>query len=183
MKSFRQFFLVIFGVSLLCSSPSYAEDWKQNLLNNDRCLELKRPETKEVARFCYWRKDTGIDVKGYRQASWILRDWKYNKQVVMDIHLLNTLYLIQRWLVIEGRSGQIYILSGYRTPEHNAKIPGAAKHSQHIKGTAADIYIPSVSTKLLAAMSRVIGSGGVGIYLRNNYVHVDTANVRVWVMK
>jgi uncharacterized protein YcbK (DUF882 family) len=169
--------------TLLCifSPTSQALDWRDRLLDQDRCLSLKRPETKEVSEFCYWRKAAGIDVNGYRKANWILRDWQYNKQVVMDIHLLNTLFIMQQWLIIEGRSGEIHILSGYRTPQLNAKTKGSAKYSQHINGKAADIYIPSVSTKLLAAMSRVVGAGGVGIYLRGNYVHVDTGNVRVWI--
>ena len=175
------------GLALLAvvslSTPAEAGDWRQNILDNDRCLTLHRPETKEVGRFCYWRKNTGIDVQGYRKANWILRDWQDNKQVVMDIHLLNTLYVMQQWLIIEGRSGEIHVLSGYRTPGHNARLDGAAKQSQHLNGKAADIYIPAVSTKLLAAMSRLIGVGGVGIYPNKNYVHVDTGNVRTWVKR
>lgn len=160
-----------------------AEDWKARLLNQDRCLTLHRPETREVSTFCYWLKKTGYNVEGYRKANWVLRDWQDNKQVMMDNHLLDTLFLMQQWLILEGRSGRIDILSGYRTPSHNARLDGAAKQSQHMNGKAADIYIPAVSTRLLAAMSRIIGSGGVGIYLKKNYVHVDTANVRVWVTR
>ena len=177
--------LPCFGViaAILLSIPAEAADWREKILDNDRCLTLHRPETKEVSSFCYWRKKTGIDIQGYRRANWILRDWQENKQVVMDIHLLNTLYVMQRWLIIEGRSGEIQILSGYRTPGHNAKLDGAAKQSQHLNGKAADLYIPAVSTRLLAAMSRLIGVGGVGIYPNKNYVHVDTGNVRTWVKK
>ncbi|WP_232968491.1 YcbK family protein [Pseudomonas putida] len=182
MKS-RNFFCVFFLFSsfLVMAESVRAGDWRDNLLNQDRCLTLHRPETKEVSNFCYWRKGTGIDVAGYKKANWILRDWQDNQQTVMDIHLLNTLFLMQKWLIIEGRSGEIRILSGYRTPRHNARLDGAAKQSQHMKGKAADIYIPAVSTRLLAAMSRLIGVGGVGIYPKKNYVHVDTAGVRTWV--
>lgn len=175
-------FLAVLTAAAL-SAPVEAGDWRQRILDSDRCLTLHRPETKEVSRFCYWRKNTGIDVQGYRKANWILRDWQDNKQVVMDIHLLNTLYVMQQWLIIEGRSGEIHILSGYRTPGHNARLDGAAKQSQHLNGKAADLYIPAVSTRLLAAMSRLIGVGGVGIYPNKNYVHVDTGNVRTWVKR
>lgn len=178
----KRFMTPICAASLiLISATAGAADWREKILDNDRCLTLHRPETKEVSSFCYWRKSTGIDIQGYRKANWILRDWQDNKQVVMDIHLLNTLYVMQQWLIIEGRSGKIIILSGYRTPGHNAKLDGAAKQSQHLNGKAADLYIPAVSTRLLAAMSRLIGVGGVGIYPRKNYVHVDTGNVRTWV--
>lgn len=40
---------------------------------------------------------------------------------------------------IRGKVGRALVIkSGYRTPDHNAKQPGAAKNSQHMKGTAAD---------------------------------------------
>lgn len=184
MPFYRYALLVaVFTATMVSALPSSAADWRQRILDNDRCLTLHRPETKEVSTFCYWRKQTGIDVQGYRKANWILRDWQDGRQVVMDIHLLNTLYVMQRWLIIEGRSGEIHILSGYRTPGHNARLDGAAKQSQHLNGKAVDLYIPAVSTKLLAAMSRIIGVGGVGIYPNKHYVHVDTGNVRTWVKR
>lgn len=158
--------------------PAY--DWKANLLNQDRCLTLTRVKSKEVKTFCYWRKGKGYDVRGYNIGNWMLRDVEYDKVAYMDPHLLDTLFIIQRWLIIEGRNGEIQILSGYRTPEHNRKLKGSAKNSQHMNGKAADLHVPGVSTKLLAAMGRVIGAGGVGIYIRGNFVHVDTARVRVW---
>lgn len=98
----------------------------------------------------------------------------------MDRHLLDALFLIQQWLKLEGRPYKIHILSGYRTPEHNRKLAGAASRSMHMEGKAVDLFIPGVSPQLLAAMSRIIGTGGVGIYVRRNFVHVDTGRVRVW---
>jgi uncharacterized protein YcbK (DUF882 family) len=160
-----------------------SESWKEQIMDSDRCLTLHRPETREVSSFCYWRKATGIDIDGYRKANYILRDWQDGEQTVMDIHLLDTLYVMQRWIVIEGRSGEIQVLSGYRTPRHNSRLDGAAKQSQHMSGKAVDIFIPSVSNRLLVVMSRFIGVGGVGIYPNNNYVHVDTGNVRTWVRR
>lgn len=154
--------------------------WKQNLLNQDRCLELYRPQSKETASFCYWTKEQGLNRKGYAQANHILRDVKYKKTAPIDPKLLDTLFILQQWLIIEGRSGEIHILSGYRTPEHNASLKNSARNSLHMKGLAADIHIPGTTTKLLAAMSTVIGSGGVGIYIKNNFVHIDTGNVRMW---
>lgn len=36
----------------------------------------------------------------------------------------------------------ISILSAYRTPAYNARIPGAAKASQHVQGRALDLAVP-----------------------------------------
>ncbi|WOF81651.1 DUF882 domain-containing protein (plasmid) [Pseudomonas sp. FeN3W] len=158
------------------ASPSI----KSKILDQDRCLELHRPQSKESASFCYWKKGTGFQKQGYLQAVHILRDVEYKTQHYIDPNLLDVLFLIQTWLKQEGRYSQIHILSGYRTPTHNFRLEGAAKQSLHMKGMAADIYIPGLSTKILALMSRYVGAGGVGIYLDKNFIHIDTGSIRQW---
>ena len=66
----------------------------------------------------------------------------------------------------------VNINSGYRTNFHNNRV-GGAKQSQHLYGTAADIYISGVSPEDIAAYSETLlsGTGGIGIY--KNFVHVD----------
>ena len=168
---------------ILLASPGVVhagQDWRSDLLQQDRCLSLERQSTGEKTRFCYWRHLRGLDDVGYAKANWILRDAQYKAVSPIDPNLLDVLFLIQQWLIMEGRPSDIKILSGYRTPSHNAKLDGAAKNSMHLHGKAADIYIPGVDTKLLAAMGRIIGVGGVGIYVNRHFVHVDTGNVRLW---
>ena len=70
----------------------------------------------------------------------------------------------------------ISITSGYRSPEHNAKIKGA-KDSQHVKGTAADIKVAGMTPKEVALVIEgliekgKIKQGGIGIY--PSWVHYD----------
>ena len=70
----------------------------------------------------------------------------------------------------------ISITSGYRSPEHNAKVKGA-KNSQHIKGTAADIKVKEMTPKEVALVIEElieqgkIKEGGIGIY--RTWVHYD----------
>lgn len=70
----------------------------------------------------------------------------------------------------------ISITSGYRSPEHNAKVKGA-KDSQHVKGTAADIKVAGMTPKEVALViegliaSGKIKQGGIGIY--PSWVHYD----------
>lgn len=45
--------------------------------------------------------------------------------------------------------------------------------SQHARGTASDIRIPGVSVEVLGAAARAVGAGGVGVYARHRFVHVD----------
>ena len=75
----------------------------------------------------------------------------------------------------------ISITSGYRSPEHNAKVKGA-KDSQHIKGTAADIKVVGMTPKEVALViegliaSGKMKQGGIGIY--PSWVHYDIRGVK-----
>jgi uncharacterized protein YcbK (DUF882 family) len=70
----------------------------------------------------------------------------------------------------------IQITSGYRSPEHNAKVKGA-KNSMHITGMAADIKVAGMTPKQVAeVIERLIAEkkmkeGGIGIY--KTWVHYD----------
>ena len=70
----------------------------------------------------------------------------------------------------------ISIISGYRSPAHNARVGGAEK-SQHMEGRAADISVKGftpaqVHAALLALFeAREIEIGGLGAY--PGWVHVD----------
>ena len=66
----------------------------------------------------------------------------------------------------------LYVNSGYRTAAHNTQEGGVAA-SQHCRGTAADIYAPGISGKILAQYAREIMPdwGGVGIY--GSWAHID----------
>jgi len=75
----------------------------------------------------------------------------------------------------------IQITSGYRSPEHNAKVKGA-KNSQHITGMAADIKVAGMTPKQVAeVIERLIAEkkmkeGGIGIY--KTWLHYDIRNTK-----
>lgn len=84
--------------------------------------------------------------------------------------------------------GPCHILSGYRHRAYNARI-GGASDSRHIylddrhRGLAADVYFArgNVGAWALAAsqrLDRLSWGGGVGTYVRQGFVHVDTRKVR-----
>ncbi|MGE0490449.1 MAG: D-Ala-D-Ala carboxypeptidase family metallohydrolase [Vulcanimicrobiota bacterium] len=68
--------------------------------------------------------------------------------------------------------GAINLTNAHRPWPHNASIGGATK-SEHIAGTAADIYTDAISnSELHRICDRIIGNkGGVGRYA--DFVHVD----------
>lgn len=73
----------------------------------------------------------------------------------------------------------VNIHSGYRTPAYNAKV-GGVEQSQHTYGTAADISITGVTPAQVAAYARSIMPdwGGVGIYAKQGFTHVDVRDVK-----
>ncbi len=150
------------------------------LLNRDRHLRLERPAAGEISTFCYFRKGKGWDLAGYRKGCHILRDVQYRSTVKVNIKLLDLLFLIQAWLRINRLPTRILINSGYRTPQHNATLEGAARNSLHMRGMAADIRIPGVSVERLGKLVRAIGAGGVGFYPSKGFIHVDVGRVRTW---
>lgn len=160
------------------------QDWRVNVLMRERVLRLTRPNAKgksETSDFCYWRPQSGWDNRGYQQACHLLRDVEYGQRIDIDPHLLDVLFIMQTWLAYYGKPHDIRILSGYRTPEHNGSLEGAAKNSLHMQGRAADIHIPGMSTRVLADMGRMISVGGVGMYPDRGFIHVDTGPIRTWV--
>lgn len=73
----------------------------------------------------------------------------------------------------------VSINSGYRTPQYNEKVGGVA-HSQHCYGTAADITVKGVSVAKVAAYARKIMPdwGGVGVYEKKGFTHIDVRETR-----
>jgi uncharacterized protein YcbK (DUF882 family) len=69
----------------------------------------------------------------------------------------------------------IKILSGYRSPAHNAKV-GGAQSSKHCTGEAADIQVNGMDLlDLLTAVGQVSAfkASGFGLYPEENFIHVD----------
>lgn len=79
---------------------------------------------------------------------------------------------------IRSRFGAaVTINSGYRTPQYNAKVGGAA-HSQHCYGTAADIVVKGQTPEAVAAFARTLMPdwGGVGVY--KSFTHIDVRETK-----
>lgn len=76
---------------------------------------------------------------------------------------------------------EIYINSGFRTPNHN-KTVGGALLSYHQYGMAADIRAKTKSPKELYNLLDKMMKGWGGLELHDTFVHVDTRE-REWRKK
>ena len=71
----------------------------------------------------------------------------------------------------------IIVNSGYRSPEHNAKV-GGVENSYHVQGLAADLRPknPADLPRLQELADKINLFGGVGFY--DTFVHVDARGKR-----
>lgn len=99
----------------------------------------------------------------------------------MDPRLIDIMSAAQRLI---GFDRPFSVISGFRTKRTNdmlrRKSSGVAKKSYHVKGMAADLRMEGVSADLLHRAGKRIGAGGVGLYTKSNFVHLDSGPIRTW---
>jgi uncharacterized protein YcbK (DUF882 family) len=175
----KQSGLISLGVS---SAPVFAASSRLILPNDDaRSLKLKNLHTGEKISATYWEHGEYL-VDGLAEIYFLMRDHRANQIAAMDLTLLDELHRIQQTLETQK---EIYLVSGYRSPETNQKLrsnsEGVAKHSFHMQGRALDFRIPGISNTHLHKATRAVSDGGVGYYRRSGFIHLDTGRQRSWV--
>lgn len=106
-----------------------------------------------------------------------LRDWRAGVSVPMCYRLLWGMARLTQELEL---TKPLYVLSGYRTPETNRRIKGAAVNSFHLLGRAVDIYSPEIGVKDLYKIATSLEVGGTGWYPGRGFVHIDSGSKRNW---
>jgi uncharacterized protein YcbK (DUF882 family) len=109
--------------------------------------------------------------------SWTCRDHRANQVMILHPWLMDILFLLH-WRYMRD---EISVFSGYRTPETNSMLEGAALNSQHMRGMALDIHIPELDNDLVARDAATFVYGGVGMYPGRGFVHFDFGPLRRWV--
>jgi uncharacterized protein YcbK (DUF882 family) len=149
-------------------------------LSSPRSLSLVNYNTKEELTVTYW-SNGAYHRSALDQLNQFLRDSRDSGTTEMDPLLFDVLWHTAR---ISGYSGQVEVLSAFRSPESNAWLAsvsrGVARDSQHINGNAMDIRFPGVPVFRIRQAARSLNMGGVGFYPRSGFVHIDTGPVRYW---
>jgi uncharacterized protein YcbK (DUF882 family) len=85
--------------------------------------------------------------------------------------------------LLKGHEIPIHVNSGYRCKRHNANV-GGSPNSQHVLGKAADIHVVGFSARELYKLAIKIPAfieGGIGVYVDQGFIHLDTGPARRWV--
>jgi len=110
-----------------------------------------------------------------------LRDFRTGDIQTIDPLLLDQLFALKR---MTGSNGVYQVISGYRSPATNSKLrnksSGVAKKSLHMQGRAIDVRLTGVDCANLRKAAVSLKTGGVGLYRKSNFVHLDTGRYRTW---
>jgi uncharacterized protein YcbK (DUF882 family) len=111
------------------------------------------------------------------EISYFARDWRQNQMMKYDPRNVDNLAATLRLMDTDE---PYLLISGFRTPQTNRMLRGAASHSYHLKAMAADVRLKSRSVKQISGAAFACNGGGVGIYNRSNFVHIDCGPIRSW---
>ena len=144
-------------------------------------LRLLHTHTGERIDLVY-RRGHHYDPEALTRLDQYLRDHRtgdirhYDPQVFDLLHDLNA--------KLKRPDGEIDIVCGYRSPWSNEFLRthghGVAQHSLHMQAMAIDIRMPGVETSALRDAAWALHRGGVGYYVKSDFVHVDVGRVRRW---
>ena len=146
-------------------------------------LFIERMDTGEYADEPFTLDGKKLYWQGYKKLCAVLRDEHVPAHigyVQINVRAIEALWAVQQYLRRDGITSPIVVHSGYRTPQTNAQIEGAARYSLHMWGKAVDFHVPGVSLADLAGICEACPiSGGVGYY-PEGWVHLDTGPKRSW---
>jgi uncharacterized protein YcbK (DUF882 family) len=145
-----------------------------------RRLAIERVQTGETFDGVFWR-DGRHDRAALRQLDWVFRDPSAEEATPMDPRLFDLLHA----MVLQLDSQERYqVISGYRAPETNAARARQSRNvstvSLHMSGMAADVKLPDRASLGLARLAAEANLGGVGLYRRDGFVHLDCGPARRW---
>lgn len=120
--------------------------------------------------------------RALEQVNHFLRDHYSGEVGTIDPQLLDLLHAVRTSL---GTQLPFHVISGYRCPATNNRLRttrggGVAKRSLHMDGKAIDVRLPGVPLTELRDAALSLKAGGVGTYMRDQFVHVDTGRPRSW---
>ena len=139
-------------------------------------LTLIRQSTGETLTARYRNKDGSYNTAELEKITRIMRCSLTGRTAGVAVKLAELLDAVEDHF---GKRGLI-LLSGYRTPQLNGRVAGAARYSLHMLGWAADIRIAGHNSAKVARYARKLNVGGVGYYPSKGFTHLDVGGSRHW---
>lgn len=145
-----------------------------------KSLSFYHLHTGEQLSVDYWI-DGAYDREGRARIDHFFRDFRTEDVHPIDVRLLDLLHTLRIRLNTRSPYG---LVSGYRSPATNEMLAksrrGVAQRSLHLQGMAIDVHLPGRKLEELHQEAKRLRGGGVGLYRRSNFVHLDVGRVRYW---
>jgi len=176
---------LFFFIALILVRPAFAADGigtmdASPLGSHDRRLRLSHTHTSEKIDVLYWRNGE-YQREALEGLNHFLRDFRTGDATEMDPALFDLLHEIY---TLAGSNGWYEIISAYRSPKTNAMLHsrsnGVARRSQHLEGRAIDVRLTDVATARIREIALELERGGIGLYRKSDFVHLDTDRFRIW---
>lgn len=169
-----------FGGLLALTATSVTAQAQGSGAGGARTIRIRRMQTGESFEGVYWR-DGRYERDALRQLDVVFRDPSMDETTPMDPRLFDVLFTVARHL----DSDEFYeVISGYRAPETNAARSRQSRRvsrvSLHMSGMAADVRLPGQQSMGIARKAADMQIGGVGLYRRDGFVHLDCGPARRW---
>ena len=164
-----------------CIGLAACPTWAMGLMpSHERKLSLYNTHTGESLSAPYWADGQYLS-DSMSEFNRLMRDHRTNEVAPIDGKLFDLLHALHTRL--DGKQA-FHLISGFRSSTSNhmlvATTSGVAKGSLHLKGQAADIFLPGCELASLREAALTLKSGGVGYYPTSSFVHVDIGRIRAW---
>jgi zinc D-Ala-D-Ala carboxypeptidase len=112
----------------------------------------------------------------YKDYPWDAKRWPNFKPSEFDCKGTGTIAVdpssLDKLQALRTRIGRPFtIVSGYRSPQHNKAVGGAAR-SKHMEGIAFDVHMGGINQEGFVQEARKLGFTGIGYY--DTFTHIDT---------
>ncbi len=146
----------------------------------ERRLSFYQLHTGEKLDLPYWIEGAYVP-EALKEINALLRDFRTSEVQPIDVRLLDLLHTLRGAV---GSEEPFHVISGYRSPKTNKRLAssggGVARRSLHMKGEAIDVRLPGQRLRDLHRAAVRMKRGGVGLYSKSRFVHLDVGRVRYW---
>lgn len=177
----RRGLIAAFAATTVAAAPVYANAFGLLRGSGDvRRIRMYSGRTGESLDTIYWLEGEYIP-EALKEITYFMRDWRQDQIKKIDPRTVDIAAASHRLM---DTTEPYMLLSGYRTPKTNALLRsesyGVARNSLHIQGQAADLRLKSRSVGQIYKAATACSAGGVGRYVRSDFVHMDCGPVRTW---
>ncbi|WP_426957782.1 YcbK family protein [Muricoccus radiodurans] len=168
---------LIGGMAALLACTGIAE---AQVGGGTRRIAVRRAYTDDGFSGVYF-SDGRYQTEALRRLDWVFRDLRREEVTPMDPRLFDVMHAVATRM---EATEPFEVISGYRSPETNAANAARSRRvstvSLHMSGMAGDMRVPGRDSYAMARLAASMGLGGVGLYRRDGFVHLDCGQSRRW---